>query len=336
MIRRMRAVWYERKGPAREVLEVGEMPEPHAAPGEVRVRVRASAVNPSDTKGRGGWRGNVAMPFPRIVPHQDGAGVVDETGDGVPPERVGERVWLYEAQWRRPFGTAAEYVVVPAEKAVPLPDATSFEEGACLGIPAMTAHRCVFADGGVAGKTVLVAGGAGAVGYYAVQFARRGGASVIATVSSREQAEMVLAAGADHAIDRKTEDVARRVGEITGAADGRGVDRIVEVAFGANVELDAAILRPNGVIATYSSDSDERPQVPFVQFLMLDATVRFVLVYVMTREAHEAAVADITEALGRGELRHAISRRFRLDETAEAHDAVERGGLSGKAIVTLD
>ena len=168
----MRAAWYDRKGPAREVLVVGELDRPAPGPGEVLVRVRASAVNPSDTKGRGGARGNLAMPFARIVPHQDGAGVIEAVGDGVPAGRVGERVWLHEAQLERPFGTAAEYVALPAHRAVPLPDGTSFAEGACLGIPAMTAHRCVFADGPVEGKTILVTGGAGAVGHYAIQFAQ--------------------------------------------------------------------------------------------------------------------------------------------------------------------
>ena len=331
----MRAAWYESKGGAREVLRLGELAEPLPGPGEVRVRVAVSAVNPSDVKGRGGWRGANRMPFPRIVPHQDGAGVIDRVGEGVPESRLGERVWMYEAQWQRPFGTAAEYTVVPAGQAVRLPEGTSFEEGACLGIPAKTAHRCVFADGPVTGQTVLVAGGAGAVGYYAVQLAKWGGATVIATVSSPEQAALVHAAGADHTIDRKRENVAARMAEITGAPEGRGVDRIVEVAFGANLETDLAVLKPNGVIATYASDDQYEPRVPFFPLMVGGVTVRFVLVYVMPQPAKDAAVRDITTCLTEGRLRHAITRRFPLEAIVEAHEAQEQGHLSGKALVLI-
>ena len=276
------------------------------------------------------------MAFPRVIPHQDGAGLSERVGAGVPERRVGERVWIYEAQWQRPFGTAAGYAVVPAANAVGLPEGTSLEEGACLGIPAMTAHRCVFADGPVSGQTVLVAGGAGAVGYYAVQLAKWGGATVIATVSSPEQAALVRAAGADHTILRKTEDVAARVGAITGAPDGRGVHRIVEVAFGANLATDLAVLAPNGVIAAYASDDEREPRVPFYPLLMLDATARFVLVYVMPKAAHEAAAEDITRLLEAGQLRHAIARRFSLDEIVAAHEAMEEGHMSGKALVVVE
>ena len=251
--RLMRAAWYERKGAAREVLQVGQMAVPEPGPGEVRVRVSVSGVNPSDTKGRGALIGTSAMPFPRIVPHQDGAGVIDAVGADVPPSRVGERVWLYEAQRGRPFGTAAEYVVVPGSNAVRLPDAVSFADGACLGVPAMTAHRCIFADGPVAGQVVLVTGAVGGVGQYVVQLAKWGGATVIATVSSAEKAELARSIGADHVVNYRDEDVAARVQAITG---GAGVDRIVEVAFGANLAVSLQVLKTNGVIATYSSDAE--------------------------------------------------------------------------------
>jgi NADPH2:quinone reductase len=332
----MKAAWYERKGPAHEVLQVGEAPRPAPGPGEVLVRVRASGVNPSDTKGRGGARGNLAMPFPRVIPHQDGAGVIEAVGDGVPASRVGERVWLYEAQLGRPFGTAAQYTVVPAMNAVPLPDRVSFEEGACLGVPALTAHRAVFADGPVEGQTVLVTGAGGAVGFYAVQFAKLGGARVIATVSRPEQAEAARRAGADEVIDRKAEDVAARIADLTDAADGRGVDRIVEVAFGANLDTTLKVLKPRGVVATYSSDADPEPTVPFWSLLALDATIRFVLVYVMSRQAHEAAIAAVGEALAAGKLAHNVGARFGLDEIAAAHEAVESGRTVGKVVVTVD
>lgn len=327
----MRAAYYEAKGPAREVLRVGEVERPEPAPGEVRVRIHASGVNPTDTKGRGGFRGNTAMPFPRIIPHQDGAGVIDAVGDGVPRSRVGERVWIYEAQWQRPFGTAAEFVSLPAAQAVRLPDHVEFAEGACLGIPAMTAHRCVFADGDVRGKTVLVSGGAGAVGFYAIQLAKWGGATVLTTISGDDQRSLVLGAGADHAIHRKSEDVATRVRELTGG----GVDRIIEVAFGANLATNGAILHRNAVVATYASDVEPEPVFPFYAFMGKNATIHFVLVYLTSAEAHAAAARDITAALEERALQHSIARRFALDDVAVAHEAVETGHQNGKVIVEL-
>ena len=331
----VRAAWYDRKGPAREVLVIGELDRPAPGPGEVLVRVRESAVNHSDTKGRGGARGNLVMPFARIVPHQDGAGVIEAVGEGVPAHRVGERVWLYEAQLERPFGTAAEYVALPAHQAVPLPDGTSFAEGACLGIPAMTAHRCVFADGPVEGKTILVTGGAGAVGHYAIQFARMGGARVIATVSDETQARIAREAGADLAINRREADIATEVAAFTGCASGRGVDRIVEVAFGANLETSLELLNPNGVIATYASDVEPEPILPFWPLVRLDATVRFVLVYAMTRQAHEEAIAALGAALAGGTLKHNVGQMLPLDRIAEAHELVETGRGGGKVVIEL-
>lgn len=332
--RAVKAAWYERKGAAADVLVVGETARPSPAAGEVLVRVRASGVNPSDTKGRGGARGNLAMPFPRIVPHQDGAGVVEAVGDGVPASRIGERVWLYEAQYGRPFGTAAEYVALPADRAVPLPDGVSFAEGASLGVPAMTAHRCLFADGPVEGLTVLVTGGGGAVGFYAIQFARRGGAKVIATVGSEAQAEIARAAGADLVLDRHRADVAAEAAAFAGARSG-GVDRIVEVAFGANLATSLKLLNPHGAIAAYSSDAEPEPTLPFWPLLSLDATVRFVLVYAMSRAAREAAVKGVGAALGEGWLRHHIGRRLPLERIVEAHELVESGSGGGKVVVEL-
>ena len=326
----MRAAWYERKGPARVVLAVGEAAKPEPGPGEVLVRAVASGINPSDTKGRGGARGNSAMPFPRIIPHQDGAGVIEAVGAGVAPERVGERVWLYEAQLGRAFGTAGEYVALPARNAVLLPDRVSFAEGACLGVPAMTAHRCVFADGPVAGKTILVTGGGGAVGFYAIQFARHGGARVIATVGSDEQARTAREAGAELAIDRRHEDVAARVVEEVGK-----VDRIVEVAFGANLDTSLKLLKPNGIIATYASDASPEPVLPFWPLVMLDATIRLVLVYAMTPEAHEEAIAAIGEGLRGGWLKHNIGTRLPLEAIVQAHELVETGRGGGKVILDI-
>ena len=331
----MKAAWYERKGAAREVLTVGDLERPSPAAGEVLVRVKASGINPSDTKGRGGARGNSAMPYPRIVPHQDGAGVIEAVGEGVAANRVGERVWIYEAQLGRAFGTAADYVALPAANAVPLPEPLSFADGACLGVPALTAHRCVFADGPVTGKTVLVTGGAGAVGFYAIQFAKQGGARVIATISSDEQATIAYRAGADLVVNRNA-DVVGEVAGFTGATDGRSVDHIVEVAFGANLETSLRMLKPNGVITAYSSDQVPEPSLPFWPLVMLDATVRFVLVYAMTREAHEQAIDYVNNAAADGWLLHNIARTLPLTSIAEAHELVERGGAGGKVLLTID
>jgi len=325
----VKAAWFERKGPAREVLVVGDADRPSPAPGEVLVRVHASGVNPSDTKGRGGARGNNAMPWPRIVPHQDGAGVIEAVGDGVDAARIGERVWLYEAQWQRPFGTAAEYVAVPAHQAVRLPDAIDFAAGAALGVPAMTAHRCVFADGPVDGKTVLVTGAAGAVGFYALQFAAHGGARVVATVSSEAQARIARDARAELVINRHETDVAEAI-----LAAGLRIDRIVEVAFGANLATSLKVLAPHGVIATYSSDAEPEPKLPYWPLVLLDAAVRFVLVYAMTREAHDAAATAITAGLEQGWLKHNIGVRLPLERIAEAHERVE-AGAAGKTIVEI-
>jgi NADPH2:quinone reductase len=332
--RLMRAAWYERKGTAREVLEVGQMPIPEPGPGEVRVHVAVSGINPSDTKGRGGAGiGPKTMQFPRVVPHQDGAGVIDAVGTGVPESRVGEPVWLYEAQRGRSFGTAAEYVIVPSGNAVRLPEGVSLVDAACLGVPAMTAHRCLFADGPIEGTTILVTGAAGGVGQYAVQLAKWAGASVIATVSSAEKAAQARSIGADHVVNYRDEDVAARVQAIT---DGAGVDRIVEVAFGANLPISLQILKTNGVIATYSSDADPQPTIPFGQFLGKDVTVRFVLVYVMGEAAHQAAIKDITTALEAGLLHPVAVQRFSLDEIAAAHEAVETGHTAGKVLINLE
>jgi NADPH2:quinone reductase len=330
----MKAAWYESKGAAREVLQVGERPDPQPAAGEVRVRVHMSAVNPSDTKSRGGLRVR-EMPFPVVIPHQDGAGVIDAVGEGVDPSRVGERVWIYEANLGRAFGTAAQYTTVPAHKAVRLPDEVGFDAGACLGIPVMTAHRCVYADGPVFGQKVLVQGGAGAVGYYAVQLARLGGAAqVIATVSREEQAARALEAGADAVINRRSEDVVARVRELAGGE--APLDRVIEVAFGANLADDIALLKAGGVIATYASDAVPEPSLPFWPMLAKDLTVRFVLVYAMSAQAHEEAAAWISEALATGNLRHQVFQTFSLDEIAAAHEATESMSNVGKVLVRID
>ena len=327
----MRAAYYERKGPAPKVIVLGELPDPQPGPGEVRVKLCFSGINPTDTKLRGGWDGNMEMPFPRVIPHQDGAGVVDAVGPGVPQSRLRERVWVYEAQRGRAFGTAAEYVVVPSENAVTLPESASFETGACLGIAGMTAHRCLFQDGGIQGQTVLVAGGAGAVGHAAIQLAKWGGARVASTVSRPEQEKLAREAGADLVVSRKTEDAAARIKAFT---RGLGLDRVVEVAFEANLELNRAVLKANGVISTYSSGPPESaPRIPFTAMMRQGISVHFILVYVMPREAHWAAARDLNAAIDTGCYRPHVAGLFKLDETAKAHEAQESGGTVGKLLI---
>lgn len=327
----MHIAYYERLGAAREVLHLTDIERPPVGAGEVCVRVHTSGINPSDVKRRAGAT-ITSMPFPRVIPHQDGAGVIEAVGSGVPSSRVGERVWLYEAQMGRAFGTAAEWVVLPSSKAVRLPASTDMSAGACLGVPAMTAHRCLFADGHVAGQTILVTGGAGAVGFYAIQLAKWGGAQVITTVSSPEKAAVARLAGADHVVNYRTETVAQRVLELTA---GQGVDRIVEVEFAANLATNARILKTNGVLASYSSNTNREPQVPYYAFSSKNATIHFVLVYAMSQAAHQAAAEDITTCLESGVLRHPTPYHFPLTDIVAAHEALESGSITGKVMLDL-
>jgi NADPH2:quinone reductase len=320
----MRAAWYERNGPAREVLVVGEMPTPSPGPGEVLVRLATSGVNPSDWKTRGGSRPMVA---PRVIPHSDGAGVIEAVGEGVDRARIGQRVWIWNGQWKRPFGTAAEYIALPAAQAVALPEGTSFEAGACLGIPALTAWRALQVDRGVAGQTVLVAGGAGGVGHYAVQMARLMGAKqVIATVSSPEKAAH---AKADHAINYREEDVAERVKELTG---GRGVDRVVEVDLAANAALLPKVVRQDGLCVCYGSGKPEMV-LPFGPMILSGAAVRFFIVYELAEEARREGVAQLNRWMEEGKLSHAIGATLPLAEIAASHEAVEAGAVMGNLVL---
>ena len=323
----MKAVWYEKFGPAEEVLTYGELPDPEPAVGEVRVRVTLSGVNPVDVKRRQGGRGE--MTAPRVVPHFDAAGVIDDVGAGVDESRVGERVWIFGAQWQRDFGTAAEWVTVPALNAQTLPPDSDFEAGACLGIPALTAYPAVYADGDVRDLTVMVTGGAGAVGRYAVQFAKLGGAKTIATVSCDEKAELAASAGADHVLNYKNENIAQRLAEIT---DGQGVDRIVEVEFGGNLETSVSALKVGGTIATYASQANPTPAVPFYDLMYKSILVRHVLTFQVQEDLLRQALADIGRWLSVGELSHHVGETFRLEEAVAAHQAVEKGTL-GKVLV---
>jgi NADPH2:quinone reductase len=324
----MRAAYYERNGTARDVLRVGELEIPHAGHGEVRVKLAASGVNPSDVKSRQGSTRKIA--FPRVIPHSDGAGVIDEVGDGVPASRIGQRVWVWNGQWKRPFGTAAEYIVLPAAQAVTLPDNTSFEAGACLGIPAMTAVHAIALARAQRGMCLLVSGGAGAVGQYVIQFAKAKGASVITTISSPQKARAAQEAGADHTIDYKHENVGERVIEVTGK---RGVDAVIEMDLTANAKLIPTVLRPKGTVVVYGTGPEA--VLPAAFCLVNSIHLQFFLVYELDATERERAIAGINSGLKQGVLLNRVAQpTFPLADAVSAHEAVERGTL-GNVVVTM-
>lgn len=326
----MRAVWYEEIGPAAQVLKFGEIADPTPGPGEVRVRLRASGVNPSDVKARAGLRG--AITYPRVIPHSDGAGEIDAVGEGVDTGRIGERVWLWNAAWQRANGTCAELVCLPEQQAVMLPAGTDWQAGACLGIPASTACHAVFSDGEVKGQTVLVTGGAGAVGHYAIQLARWGGARVIATVSGDKKAEAAKQAGAHAVLNYRTDNVAEAILEANG---GQGINRIVEVDLGGNLTVSNAVLCTGGVIAAYGSTTNMTPELPFRTMMFNHTTLRMILVYALSTQERARVIDRLTRALDSGALSHAIAARFDISAVVEAHQVIEASQLIGNAVVDI-
>lgn len=328
----MKACLYSEFGAADEVLRIGELERPEPRRDEVLVRLATSGVNPSDVKKRSGaFPGLLDEGF--IVPHSDGAGVIEAVGEGVPENRIGERVWVYQAQHGRRFGTAAQYVSINRRRAVPLPGNTSFEVGACLGIPAMTAHRCVFGDGSVEGQSVLVTGGAGRVGHYAVQWAKQGGARVIATASNDADAAACMEAGAAEVVSHRDPGWAR---EVLSANGGKPVDRVVDVQFGANLDQTLDLIRTGGTIASYASTQEPEPTLPFYRLMYLDLTVHTVIVYEMPETAKFEAIADLDRYLRDDRLIHRVAHSLPLDETARAHGLIEQGGFRGCVVVTTE
>ncbi len=325
----MRAAWYERNGAAREVLVVGELPTPEPGPGEVRVRLATSGVNPSDVKSR------MARPLsdPRIVPHSDGAGVIDRVGAGIPESRIGERVWVYNGQWQRPLGTAAEYIALPAAQAVALPAGVDDAAAACFGIPGLTAFHAVSLFDDLQGKTILVTGASSAVGHYVTQFAtRERGARVIGTVGSPAKAAHARAAGAAETIDYKTEDVAARLRDL---APG-GVDGVIDMDFSSTAGLLDRILKPRAQVVCYGSNTVNPVAVPFRPLLMNAITLRFFLVYDLLPADFARGIQAINAMAGAGRLDHTIGARFPLDRIADAHEAVEAGRTLGNIVIDLN
>lgn len=328
----MQAAWFESFGSAADVLQIGELDTPTAGPGEVLVRMRTSGVNPSDVKKRAGSFPNL-LDAGLVVPNSDGAGVIEAVGEGVDAARAGERVWIYQAQFARRHGSAAQYVAIDARRAARLPDNTDFETGACLGIPVMTAHRAVFADGDVADQTILVTGGAGRVGYYAVQWASNAGATVIATASNAVDNAVCKSAGAHHVVNHRDGDVADSILSATG---GDLIDRVIDVEFGANLPISVEVLKVGGVIATYSSTQVTEPSLPFFEMMYKDLTIRLIIVYAMPEAAKKLAIADIETALTANSLHHRIAENMPLAEIVRANEVIEQGSIRGAVVLTIE
>jgi NADPH:quinone reductase len=327
----MRAAYYTGYGPARDVLEVGELPDPQPGPGEVRVRVRYSGINPSDCNRRRGTRDRPG--YPLIIPHSDGAGEIDSVGEGVSRSRIGERVWTWNAQRGRAFGTAAEYVALPSAQAVLMPAGVPLELGAGFGVPAMTAYFSLFSDGPLEGRDVLVTGAAGAVGLYAAQFARLGGArSLVGTVSGAAKAQVAAAAGVPVIVNYKTENVAERV---MAATEKRGVDRISEVDFGGNLATTLAVMQQSCAIGTYASRGAPEPAVPFYPLLFANTVIRFIQCYGIFGEVRAAGVRDLAGWVQEGRLVHPTPNILPLADIAIAHELVESGTVIGKVMVSV-
>lgn len=324
----MKAAYYERNGSARDVLIVGDMDTPRPGPGEVRVKLAASGVNPSDVKSRQGSTRKIA--YPRVIPHSDGAGVIDDVGEGVSRSRIGERVWVWNGQWKRAYGTAAEFIVLPVTQAVVLPEKVSFESGACLGIPAMTAAHAVTLAGLGKGTVVLVSGGAGAVSQYVIQFAKAKGAVCLTTISSPEKAKAAWEAGADHVIDYKRTNVGDRVMDITGK---RGVDAVIEMDLAANAKLLPSVLRPKGNVIVYGTGPEAT--LPAAFCLVNSVRLQFFLVYDLDSTERARVLATIDNALKQGALLNRVAQpTYKLEDIVAAHETVERGSL-GNVLVTM-
>lgn len=326
----MKAVWFESFGSAAEMLIVGEQHKPEPLENQVLVHLHTSGVNPSDVKKRQGAFPNL-LDEGLVIPHSDGAGVIEAVGKGVDDSRVGERVFVYQAQYGRRLGSAAEYLAIDSIRAAKLPDNTSFEVGACIGIPMMTAHRCVFADGPVAGQTLLVTGGAGRVGYYAVQLAKLAGATVIASASNKADEVSLKAIGADYVVNHRQENWGEQVLTHT---NGEKIDRVIEVEFGENLTEVMKCIRIGGTIASYSSTVVPQPCIPFKDMMFMDLTLRMVIVYAMPEAAKAQAIDDIYRLLKEEKLQHRIAHTVPLSDTAHAHELIEQGGFGGCVVVT--
>ena len=326
----MKAAWYEKTGDAADVLKVGELPDPSPGSNEVLISVKTSGINPSDVKTRAGARGD--LQFSRIVPHSDGAGIIVDVGKNVDSNRIGERVWIWNAAYGRPNGTCAELISLPENQAVAMSDHVSFEAAACLGIPASTAYYGIFAEGSVQNKTLMITGGAGAVGFYGIQLAKWAGAKVISTVSSKEKFKIAEDAGADLILNYKKDNVVDSVLEFT---KGYGVDRVLEVEFGGNIQINPKIINTNGTIAAYASMGNIEPTLPFYDFMFKGIKINTFLIYSICQKDRKILIEGMTKALNENALKHLIGSSFSLDDIVGAHEEVESNKNVGNVIVTV-
>ena len=326
----MKAAWYEKIGAAAEVLQVGEIENPQPNEGEVLVELKTSGVNPSDVKTRAGARGE--LQFPQIIPHSDGGGIITQVGQGVDQGRIGERVWIWNGAFGRAHGTCAEMIALPSDQAVSLPDETSFEAAACLGIPASTAYYGMLCDGSVENQTVLVTGGAGAVGYYGIQLAKWSGATVITTVSGDEKAKVASDAGADLIINYRDEDVVSAIKDFT---NDEGVDRILEVEFGGNLSVSEEVIKPNGTVAAYGSVAVMEPSLPFYNLMFKGVKLNTYLIYIVSESDRSMIVNGLNEAMNDGALNHIITESYALDDIIDAHQSMESNQVIGNIVIKI-
>ena len=326
----MKAAWYEKIGAAAEVLHVGEIENPQPNEGEVLVELKTSGVNPSDVKTRAGARGE--LQFPQIIPHSDGGGIITQVGQGVDQGRIGERVWIWNGAFGRAHGTCAEMIALPSDQAVSLPDETSFEAAACLGIPASTAYYGMLCDGSVENQTVLVTGGAGAVGYYGIQLAKWSGATVITTVSGDEKAKVASDAGADLIINYREEDVVSTIKDFT---NDEGVDRILEVEFGGNLSVSEEVIKPNGTVAAYGSVAVMEPSLPFYNLMFKGVKLNTYLIYIVSESDRSMIVNGLNEAMNDGALNHIIAESYALDDIINAHQSMESNQVIGNIVINI-
>ncbi|MBL6894437.1 MAG: NADPH:quinone reductase [Porticoccaceae bacterium] len=328
----MKAAWFDSFGDVDKVIQIGDQPKPVVGEGQVLIKLATSGVNPSDVKKRAGAFSNL-LDDGLIIPHSDGAGIIEEVGQGINEARIGERVWIYQAQYGRRFGTSAEYIAIDSNRAILLPINTDFTIGACLGIPAMTAHRCVHADGDIEGQILLITGGAGRVGYYAIQWAVMAGAKVIATASNSSDQQLCLSLGATAVVNHNDNDWGQQVSE---AINGEKVHRVIDVEFGTNLPHILCCIATGGVIATYSSTQVRTPSIPFLDMMYKDLTLRMVIVYAMPEKAKMLATEDITRALEIGALKHRVAHTLPLEEIPEAHKLIESGKVKGCVVISME
>ena len=326
----MQAAWYTAIGSAEEVLHVGEVDDPSPLAGEVLVDIKTSGVNPSDVKTRAGARGE--LQFPRIIPHSDGGGIIIKVGEGVSEDRVGERVWIWNGAFGRAHGTCAEQMALPSSQAIAMSENVSFETAACLGIPAATAYYGVFSDGSVEDQTILITGGAGAVGYLGIQLAKWSGADVISTVSGGDKATVAKAAGADLVVNYKTDNVIEAVNDFT---KGQGVDRILEVEFGGNLSVSEQVIKNNGVIAAYGSVAEANPSLPFYNLMFKGVKLNTYLIYIVSEKDRADINKGITSALSDNVLTPIIAESFNLSEIINAHQSLEEGSVIGNVVINI-